>query len=547
MGHHAVRAHALRPPRATHPRPLPNPSTTHRSIAHVGARWLGSVLSDGRVRIHDMTSLGVVGEVDALRGAAAGSDATIRDAVFMPSDPTKLWTARSDGEIACWDTRCDGGPVRALRVPARKGADAEHAGPFSLAVNAGGDVLAAGVAHEVHLWDLRGAAGPSPLGMYGSAHTHTAPSYGSVRALAWHPCVPHTLLSGGDDGLVNIFNTAIAGEDDALVGVLCVGSAVASMGFFGPRAAYLWVVTEFDGLSLWNLGSAERVGDFPALRMQFLEAALPVCYLAGCHYHPASQRLGALAGGHDGTLRWCDVTPSAVTVAPCAAAAGAEGAFVASGAVAGHGNTVRCALWVWVGAEAGSASPGALPQPTAASEPGLLLFTGDEDGRLVQWADAVATARLASPATSALGAAPTSALQLAGEADYAAAHPAHALSSVHGIAMRLPPAAGSSGSDAPGGGSGGGDERCDADAFGATAADPVSDADDSVPMGSEVAALLRAADRGGGGGMEAEEVEEEERPPAMPAVALGKRRPVGWGEAMAAVLQAPDATKRARG
>lgn len=395
----------------------------------------------------------------------------------------------SDGDIACWDTTRAGGPVRRFNRPHGPGGlkEVEYKGPFSLAPNAAGDVLAAGVANEIHLWDLRSGQ-EKALGAFTTSHSDSAPSYGSVRALAWHPCVPHTLVSGGDDGIVNVIDTSIRGEDDALVTVINVGSAVASLGFFGPCGAYLWVVTELDGLSLWNVGSAERVAEFPTLRMQFIEAGLPVSYLLGCHFDTVTQRLALLAGGHEGAMMVFDVTPTSVTLA-----AGGQTAF---GGAASHGNTIRAALWARVAAPASSvpssSSSGQQPQ-----QQGLVLFTGDEDGRLVQWVDAPADSLLRSP---------PSPVGWHCEWDYARHPVIHPAVDVHGILMRLPPA-------------GSGAAPCDADSFGTRAADPISEPDENAPLGAEAAAILGA---GAAGPMAVDSDEDGHRGPG--GSALGKRR-----------------------
>ena len=474
------------------------------------AKLLGALLSDGRVKLYDISTLGSVAEVRA-SGAGSGSDSgklespqsLLRDAAFMPSDPSKLWVAAADGEITCWDVR-RGVPLRQFsrpQGPMGRKADKEglYSGPFSLAVNHGGDVLAAGVANEIHLWDLRSPS-EKPLGVYSASHSPAPPAFGTVRCLAWHPSVPHTLVSGGDDGIVNVFSTAIRGEDDALVSVINVGSAVASLGFFGPSGAFLWVITEFDAFSLWNIGSAQRIAEFPALRMQFLEAGLPVSYLLGCHYDVSSGGLSLLAGGHDGTLHLFDVTPTAVSLRAngqsfAAAAAGGSNSSSSSSSGSAHENTIRAATWARVSGVANGAGDTSAPD-------GLALFTGDEDGRLCQWLNASAQAALSSVAANSVS--------WEGEWDYArppgykqphaasvssAAPSATVATEVNGIAMRLPPA--------------GSEQKCDADSFGSRAADPISDADDSAPLGAEAATLMGVAELAGSTG-----------PVALPAAAL---------------------------
>jgi hypothetical protein len=55
--------------------------------------------------------------------------------------------------------------------------------------------------------------------------------------LQYHPTRPDILLSGSTDGLVNIYNTTIADEDDALVQVINHGS-VHHAGFLTEKTIY---------------------------------------------------------------------------------------------------------------------------------------------------------------------------------------------------------------------------------------------------------------------------------------------------------------------
>ena len=219
-----------------------------------------------------------------------------------------LWSCLSDGTILAWD--CSSGRAdysfacSPLKSRIRDDADGLYCGPFSLTTTRAGDVLAVGVAHEIQFWDVRELLPPRQnpaalpvarlMGAYTDSHAHTPPSYGSVRHLAMHPIVPHTLVSGGDDGMINVFDLSIRGEDDALVSALNVGSAVAGFGFFGDQAALLWAVTEFGGMSLWNFSSAQRLSEAPLLRMQFMEAGLDQCQVC-IHPREWCMRLGCLA------------------------------------------------------------------------------------------------------------------------------------------------------------------------------------------------------------------------------------------------------------
>lgn len=52
-----------------------------------------------------------------------------------------------------------------------------------------------------------------------------------VTEVKFHPTLPRCLLSGSTDGLVNIYDTSISDEDDALVQVQNHGSSINHAGF----------------------------------------------------------------------------------------------------------------------------------------------------------------------------------------------------------------------------------------------------------------------------------------------------------------------------
>jgi hypothetical protein len=83
-----------------------------------------------------------------------------------------------------------------------------------------------------------------------------------VTNLALHPSHPTLLLSSSTDGLVNIFDTSQADEDDALYQVVNHGSAIAHAGFMYP------------GTDIYAIGTDETVSFF-ALQSQKEEEEEP--------------------------------------------------------------------------------------------------------------------------------------------------------------------------------------------------------------------------------------------------------------------------------
>lgn len=59
-----------------------------------------------------------------------------------------------------------------------------------------------------------------------------------IRQLHFHPHNPSCLLSGSTDGLVNIYNTTIPNEDDALIQITNHGSSIHHAGFLTDTQLY---------------------------------------------------------------------------------------------------------------------------------------------------------------------------------------------------------------------------------------------------------------------------------------------------------------------
>ncbi|KAH6711732.1 hypothetical protein BKA61DRAFT_487706 [Leptodontidium sp. MPI-SDFR-AT-0119] len=105
------------------------------------------------------------------------------------------------------------------------------------AVSVGGEgdavvVCTAGRDGRVALWDPRSGAkvgevrsGDAPVVQYIESHSD------DVTELQFHPTRPQILLSGSTDGLVNIFNTTITDEEDALHQTINHGASISHANF----------------------------------------------------------------------------------------------------------------------------------------------------------------------------------------------------------------------------------------------------------------------------------------------------------------------------
>jgi hypothetical protein len=340
----------------------------------LGASLLACSLSSGSVKAVDPATLRVAFEAPVRSTPRAGGGAAAPERIcalqWMPSSPTMLLAAcgSADGDAAAVGAP----PPRAASahlVDSRTGR-VERALPLStlaaevgalgaVACSASG-TLAVAMGAEVLLLDLRRAGGGGGAGSAAAAgelpvvERYSESHSDVVTGLQWHPALPSALLSGGEDGLLCAFDTAVPGEMDAIKSVLPVGSAVQHFGVFGAHGAHAHVATANGGFSLWNLGSAERLADYPALREEAAAGGVGGWdYLVSARWDAGGDVVRLLAGGAGGELHLARVGRGGA-------------ALVDSMAGGGHAAVVRAAAW---------------------AEGGGTLYTGGEDGRLCAWGE----------------------------------------------------------------------------------------------------------------------------------------------------------------
>ncbi|KAL8691908.1 MAG: hypothetical protein Q9218_002954 [Villophora microphyllina] len=101
--------------------------------------------------------------------------------------------------------------------------------------------------------DSRAAA--QPLLQYIESHSD------DVTDLSFHPSQPSCLLSGSTDGLVNLYDTSIGDEDDALVQVFNHGSSIAHAGFLSDHETFALSHDEIFSIYDFKNSSHDEDGD----------------------------------------------------------------------------------------------------------------------------------------------------------------------------------------------------------------------------------------------------------------------------------------------
>jgi WD40 repeat protein len=143
---------------------------------------------------------------------------------------TVYLTAGRDGLVHGWD-------LRSSRAVVELACPGGHRDPIaSLACNAASNAIAVGTELEsngpgdvnVYLWDARNAK--APRSRFSDSHNDTITE---LRFLPYPSNTSNVLLSGSTDGLVNVFDTSIADEDDAVLQVINHRGAIHRAGLLG--------------------------------------------------------------------------------------------------------------------------------------------------------------------------------------------------------------------------------------------------------------------------------------------------------------------------
>jgi WD40 repeat protein len=245
-------------------------------------------LSNGEVQVYDPHRLHRVSTFQTARqvqsGVSFSASCIITDLKYHPlsssSDddhrhPYLLWATTSSGGVHLYDVRQQTAAAAVSRVQVPLASE----GAWAISLGYGGTVAAIAGHKRIRFLDVRkltDAASSSPqgsvnphhalspwLGCYKDAHSDRVSSVLFVGESS------STLVSGGEDGLVSIFDTSQQSESDALQCTWNVGSPVRKVGVAmdasSPSTGLVWCLTGSETLGLWNPDS-DAVLRFPDLR-----------------------------------------------------------------------------------------------------------------------------------------------------------------------------------------------------------------------------------------------------------------------------------------
>lgn len=251
--------------------------------------------------------------------------------------PNLAFTASNDHYIHGWDLRI-AGDIPTVKM---KLVDEVTAVSVGIADN----LLAGGCGTSVVFYDLRNSGKKSiKLGEYSDVHTDT------ITQLRFSSFNQNMLASCAEDGLIGLYDTSAADGDEAVISILNTECPVRRIGYFGKDDEALFSLSTTETASFWHCATAQRVGDFPAIRTQ-LEAD----YLVDCMYDKNSDVLTIMSGNYDGSAKISVVEPTTLRV-------------IGTLPAGGHSATVRCAKNYFSNVNNG-----------------MRIITGGEDSRLCCW------------------------------------------------------------------------------------------------------------------------------------------------------------------
>lgn len=297
-------------------------------LAH--RRGLALALSTYTLQLRSFETLALQYEVQQAHAS------TIHEIWTSSVVPHQLATCSSDKSVKLWDTRST---QPSMVVPVGHEV-------WSLSLNSSETLLVAGTDDCALFFDVRTG---QRLGAYGESHVD------AVTQVRFHPTRPAFVATASEDGVVCLFDSRLADEDEALESSVNVESAVTTMGFFGPQLDHIYCLTGSETIDLWNVWTAARLHHYDTIRDDCNARGLATDYLIDCVYDDASNELFVLAGSHEGDLNAVSIGMDVADAGKLQHTAALRG---------GHTACVRCIHF---------------------DKESSTLYTGGEDTRLCKW------------------------------------------------------------------------------------------------------------------------------------------------------------------
>ena len=250
-------------------------------------RSLAVATQDRAIRLIDLERLAIVSQI------APAHDATITDIQAVPvsvaGNSTTFCSSSNDGTCKIWDLRQQA-PVITVKVSN----DSYDAPVFAASVSESG-TCAVSCGSSISMFKF---------GDWKKFFEYTESHFDTVSCLSFsrHSGQADLLVSGSDDGMVNVYNTTdLVNEDDGQCPIMTLNTEDSVRQVFWSHATRMHVFSTTEALSVWEISTGARVcPNIDSIRSHPLVGSDETGwgYLVGMD--ASGERV--LAGNSDGTL-----------------------------------------------------------------------------------------------------------------------------------------------------------------------------------------------------------------------------------------------------
>jgi len=245
-------------------------------IMHMDVHWqtdrLACALSNNSIHL---TTIDTLTKLDTF----LVHDQNIVDVRFSPVDPNCLYTGSNDGKIRTWDLRT----TKKHTQEFKDDSDKSIKPLLSFDVNNQGQILGAGTEKIrqdafILFWDIRSS---DILKIYSDSHDD------DVSHVQFHPEKADTLASCSTDCLINIFDTGMDDEENALQNSLNSGTSCGRLQWLNSstsKTENLSVLTHTEDVQIWDVAEADLRCSFSRdeIKESLKRRQTETCYAIRC-------------------------------------------------------------------------------------------------------------------------------------------------------------------------------------------------------------------------------------------------------------------------
>ncbi|ELT89231.1 hypothetical protein CAPTEDRAFT_192356 [Capitella teleta] len=322
-------------------------------ILHISAQE-ASAVPDAKVALGSIDCITRIYDVQTLSHYASleGHAGNVTGVQFANQNHNLCFTSALDATVRCWDFR----DSHKKAVSVFEGFEDTPPGFTAFALNKNDKCLAAGTdvkSEDVHLlfWDTR-QPGADALGGYFDSHSDT------VSTIKFHETKATELLTGTEDGLVNLFDISESSEDEALLTTLNIETFVNRVGWCRPDSSQIFCLSDKLTLNVWEAN--DPYDDVISIDSEEVKNKVSddVDYLIDCFEMESSSKTFIAMGNNRGQIFIHSLE---------------EDGYTKRHQLSGHANIVRALAW---------------------DEKSGNLWTGGEDSTLCLWRNQAASQKV---------------------------------------------------------------------------------------------------------------------------------------------------------